>query len=116
MERIFTELFMSKKIREMEEPVGDLLPSYNVTNRKVRRLYDSMSGDELAKTPFWTDLMRLTELRNGVVHGSIRSVGKEEAQKAVRAAHELQSHVVFKVYGIPAGRDTVPAALVPGTA
>ena len=91
-EQAFTVFWRTLGLTKLEPAVDDLLPSYSLTNGKVRRLYAILTGDHIEKADFWPRLSALSKLRNEAVHGG-RKVTEQEAQEALSVATQLINHL-----------------------
>jgi len=87
-----SEIFRSKSLSYLEDPIDELLPNYNFANDKVRRLYVALTGDKIHHAFFWEDYKRMVALRNKAVHAGGR-VPKEQAEVGVRTAEHFIAHL-----------------------
>lgn len=91
-ELAFARAFTARKIQELADPVMDLLPSNNLGNERVRKLFDALAGGELATKPFWIAFKASSERRNKAVHHG-GSLSEQEARDSIAAAKQLIAHV-----------------------
>ena len=66
--------------------------SASFDNDLVRRLYVTLSNDEIQKAPFWARYAAHVELRNKIVHEG-RAVTKSEAEESYQAAMDFIRHI-----------------------
>ena len=92
VERAISRAFKTKGLDYLEQPVEDLLSSYNLTNPRVQNIYNAISGDEIQKQPFWQQFKESAERRNKAVHeGKIAT--KAEAETSFSAATSLVKYL-----------------------
>ena len=91
-ERVLRVYFRAKKVVFLEEPVEELLPSYNLTNDKVRRIYIALTDDSIHKQFFWTEYKTMVSIRNKAVHSGAR-VQESQAQMVLRIACSVVKHL-----------------------
>jgi hypothetical protein len=92
VERAISRAFKTKGIDYLEQPVEDLLPSYNLANDRVRNLYNAATGGEIQKQSFWQQFKESATRRNKAVHeGKIAT--KAEAEAAFNAASSLVAYL-----------------------
>src|SRR5687768_16772983 len=72
VERVLRAWFKCRSLTDLESAVGDLLPSYNLSNEKLRKLYTSLTGDAIQHQSFWSEYKVLVSLRNKAIHGGVR--------------------------------------------
>jgi hypothetical protein len=92
-ENAFSNLLELRGISELEDSIGDLLPSYSLANERVRGLYVSLSGDSIQERPFWAGFKAAASLRNKLIHRGARATA-DQAQEAVNSTSELVKHLV----------------------
>ena len=79
-------------IHYLEQPIEDLLSSYNLANDRVRSLYNAVTGDEIQNQPFWDQFKDSATRRNKAVHvGKIAT--KAEAEASFNAASNLVAYL-----------------------
>lgn len=91
-ERTLSESFAKKGIQYLEEPVGEFLNGYNITNYRIRSLYTALTRDEIQNQPFWEKLMKSSTRRNKIIHEGL-IVGKTEADESYQAVGNLIAHL-----------------------
>lgn len=92
VERALSRAFKSKGIDYLEQPVFKLFPSYNLANKRVRNLYNAVTGNEIQKQSFWKEFKASATRRNNAVHdGKIAT--KAEAEDSFTAATELVAYL-----------------------
>ena len=92
VERAISRAFKTKGLDNLEQPVEDLLSSYNLANPRVQNIYNAISGDEIQKQPFWQQFKESAVRRNDAVHeGKIAT--KAEAETSFSAATSLVKYL-----------------------
>jgi hypothetical protein len=76
----------------MEDSVDELLPSYNLTNDKVRKVYFALSNDPINQQFFWSEYKVVVSLRNKAIHAGSR-IQESQAQMVVRVAKLVVRHL-----------------------
>jgi len=90
LELLFTEM----GIGHLFGPFEEFVATYNLASSdpKLRKMYTALSGDQIAETPFWAQLVELPKKRNRIAHHG-EDVSKEEAQRLCEAAESLLNHL-----------------------
>ena len=91
-ERSLSESFTKKGIQYLQEPVLDFLNGYNLANKRVRKLYTALTGDEIQKQAFWKRYTDSAERRNRIMHQGA-AAARDEAEESLKAASDLVSHL-----------------------
>lgn len=91
-EQTLSDVFKYRKFDFLESAIDDLLPSYNLANDKVRRLYVAMTGNPIHQEFFWHEYKKMVSLRNKVIHGGCH-VSKAQAEEACRTAKHFVKHL-----------------------
>ena len=91
-ERVLRTYFRFKEITFLEKAIEDLLPSYNLANEKVRRVYFALSGDAIHQQYFWTEYKTMVNIRNKAVHAGTR-IQQSQAQMVCRIASSVVKHL-----------------------
>lgn len=92
VESVLRTYFRVKGLENLEEPIDDLLPSYNLANDKVRRLYSALTDDHVHREFFWSEYKVMVGIRNKAVHGGAR-VQESQAQMVLRIATSVVKHL-----------------------
>ena len=92
VERVFRTYFRVKDLEHLEAPVEDLLPSFNLANDKVRRLYSALTNDHVHREFFWSEYKTMVTIRNKAVHAGAR-VQESQAQMVIRIAASVLKHL-----------------------
>lgn len=92
VERAISRAFKAKGIDYLEQPIEDLLPSYNLANDRVRSLYNAATGGEIQKQPFWQQFKDSATRRNKAVHEGNIAI-KAEAEASFNAASSLVAYL-----------------------
>ncbi len=90
--RVLTDSFQAKGLTHLEEAVVDLLPGYNLANKRIRNVYNAIKGDDIHNQPFWAAFVASAERRNKVTHEGL-IVNKEEAEASLKVARELVDYL-----------------------
>jgi hypothetical protein len=92
IERSLSDSFARKGIQSLEETVADILNGYNLANGKVRKLYTSLTGDQIQEQPFWGDFLRSAKRRDDIIRKGL-IVARTDAEESIAAAHEFLAHL-----------------------
>jgi len=90
VERTLSDAFARKGIQSLEETVAD--NGYNLANDKVRKLYSSLTGDEIQERPFWGGFLRSAKRRDNVTRKGL-IVGRTDAEESIAAATDFLAHL-----------------------
>jgi hypothetical protein len=91
-ERALSRAFAAKGIGYLEEAIEDFLPAYNLANKRLRNLYNAVTGDEIQKQSFWPAFTESATLRNKAVHEG-KIVTKAEAEASFKATSDLVAYL-----------------------
>ena len=91
-ERVISTYFRSRKVQFLEDAVEDLLPSYNLANDKVRRIYIALTQDQIQQQYFWSEYKTMVSIRNKAVHAGVR-IQESQAQMVARIAASVVKHL-----------------------
>lgn len=91
-ERVIRAYFRSHKVQFLEEAVEDLLPSYNLANDKVLRIYIALTQDQIHQQYFWSEYKTMISIRNKAVQAGIR-IQESQAQLVARIAASVVKHL-----------------------
>jgi hypothetical protein len=92
VERTLAQFFRNQQLKHLEGPIDDLLPSYNLANEKVRKLYTAVTGDKIQTQFFWIEYKTMVMIRNKAVHAGHR-IEKSQAQMVLRVAKSILKHL-----------------------
>lgn len=92
VERSLSDAFARKGIQSIEESVADILNGYDLSNDKVRKLYSSLTGDEIREQPFWERFLRSAKRRDNIVRKGL-IVGRTDAEESIAAADGFLAHL-----------------------
>jgi hypothetical protein len=91
-EQKLSEAFTTKGFLELQEQVMAFLNGYNLAaNNKIRKLYVSLTSDEVHKCQFWSKFKKSATRRNQIIHKGVR-VDKAAAEESYQAADALLVH------------------------
>jgi hypothetical protein len=86
-------LFRINDIAYLTDPVGNLLPSYNLGSDRVRKLYVAVSGDPIQSEAFWSAFKQHTKRRHAVLHEG-REPEPWESEASIEAVRSVVSHLL----------------------
>lgn len=92
IERVFRAYFKHRALAYVEAAIEDLLPSYNLSSDKVRKLYSSLTGDAIQHEHFWSEYKAMVSLRNKAVHAGAR-LQESQAQMVTATAERVLRHL-----------------------
>lgn len=87
-ERAISSALMQKDLVYLEDAIFGFLPGFSLANKRVRDLYNALTGRQMQNEPFWQSFKESAERRNKAVHKGL-SLTKEEAEISVKAAFDL---------------------------
>ena len=91
-ERVISTYFRFREVEFLEDSVEDLLPSYNLANDKVRRIYVALTQDQIHQQYFWSEYKTMVSIRNKAVHAGVR-IQESQAQMVSRIATSVVKHL-----------------------
>ena len=91
-ERVLRTYFVVREVAFLENPIGDLLPSYNLSNDRVRKVYTALTDDPVHQQFFWSEYKVVVSLRNKAVHAGAR-IQESQAQMVLRVAKLVVKHL-----------------------
>ena len=91
--RTFDALFKANGLHKIQSSLESLIPTYNLSNEKLRKLYCDLTGDSIQHRPFWSEYKILIQLRNKTVHGGAR-LQQSNTLVALTAAERLIRYLV----------------------
>jgi len=91
-EQVISRTFRAKGIQYLENAIDEMVPTYNLSNDKVRMLYVSLTEDSIQHEFFWEDYKRMVSLRNKAIHAGGK-VQREQAEVGIRAAGHFIAHL-----------------------
>ena len=91
-ERVLRTYYRFKEVTFLENAIEDLLPSYNLANEKVRRVYVALTGDPIQQQYFWSEYKTMVTIRNKAVHAGAR-IQESQAQMVCRIASSVVKHL-----------------------
>jgi hypothetical protein len=95
-ERSLSNAFASRGVQYLQDSVTDFLNGYNLANKRIRRLYTALTGDEVQNAPFWQPFKESSKRRNNIIHGGM-IVQKSDAENSHKAANELLVHLGYGI-------------------
>lgn len=91
-ERVLSKEFLDKGLTYLEDAVLDLLSGYNLGNKRILDLFNSMTGKRPQDQPFWQAFKNSSQLRNKIVHHG-QAVTRPDAVSSHTAASELIAYI-----------------------
>jgi hypothetical protein len=91
-ERVLRAYFLARGVSFLEDSVDDLLPSYNLSNDKVRKVYVALTSDPIHQEFFWSEYKVVVSLRNKAIHAGAR-IQESQAQMVLRVAKLVIKHL-----------------------
>ena len=91
-ERKLSEAFAAISLDYVAAWLRDQLNGYNLANEKNRKLYVSLTGDDVHLTTFWSKFKKSAERRNNIIHEGLK-VDKAAAEESYQAAQDLLLHL-----------------------
>jgi predicted RNA-binding Zn-ribbon protein involved in translation (DUF1610 family) len=94
MARAITNALISRGVGYLDKPISELVSSYSPNNENTRRLYNSLTGDNVAGLGYWKDYKLMVERRHDCVHeGAHRQISEQDARQGIDAATRLIEHI-----------------------
>jgi hypothetical protein len=84
--------FAARGVADLQDPVFDLLAGYNLGNERTRKLYTSLTGDEIQKQAFWPAFKKSADQRNTIIHRGTKA-SKAEAEQSLAATAAFVQHL-----------------------
>jgi hypothetical protein len=91
-EQVISAAYKQRGIADLEDPVNELFPAFNLGNERLRRLYLALTGDVIQEQPWWSEYIEHTRRRNRVVHHGERP-SKEDAEASISVAKQFADHL-----------------------
>jgi hypothetical protein len=93
-ERVMTETFLRRRIDYLSDPLGRLLPNYNIGNDRVRKIYEAVTNDSIAAADNarWQRFQQHVKKRHGVVHRG-QEATQSDAGASITVVEEIIEHV-----------------------
>jgi hypothetical protein len=92
-ERALSQAFKAKGIAHLQKRFDGFFSGYNLSNEKVRNLYNAVTEDKIQDQPFWTAFEKSAERRQRAVHRGYVAP-ESEARASVQAATEFVAHML----------------------
>jgi hypothetical protein len=96
VERVISQSFARSNIPQVAGPIDGLLNGYNISNPKVRSLFDALTGKKVAqdKQDIWDKFMKSVTRRNRAVHAGNQPT-KTEAEESLDVVREMVQYLVL---------------------
>ncbi len=91
-ERAISQAFAEKSIEYLEQSVLEFLSGYNLATKRIRNLYNAVTGKRIQDQPFWQAFTESAARRNDTVHGGT-IVTKQEAEESYKATSRLVEYL-----------------------
>ena len=102
------EMLRARELGEFEDVIPDLLPGYNLKDRRGQRVFHALTGTSIQSAKFWSSYMAHVTLRNHVVHRG-RQVTAKEATASIEAAEAFHEFVAAAWEAAPQQPSPAPA-------
>lgn len=93
VDRALAKSFKSKGVPELDDPIGRLIGTNALVREQNRKLYETLTGDQIGQEAFWADYRTLVENRNRIAHKGTR-ISDTDARKDIENAKLFVEHVV----------------------
>ena len=98
MEGVFEYVLHLRSTVEIGKAIGDLIRSYNLNDRKTRRLWESFTGHRVTKDALvWEAYQDHLERRHKLVHRGEFVVTKDKAAASLKAVDALATQIAAVV-------------------
>jgi hypothetical protein len=94
-EQMLSQSFSTKGLEYLKASVTDFLNGYSLYNKRNRKLYVALTGDEVHKATFWSKFKESARRRNNIMHEGL-TVDKADAEESYKAADDLLLHFNIK--------------------
>ena len=92
IERSLSDSFARKGIQSFEDAAANILTGYNLANDMVRKVYASVTGDEMQEQPFWGSFLRSAKRRDNIIRKGL-IVGRTDAEESIETASDFLAHL-----------------------
>lgn len=82
-ERRLSEAFVTTGVQHLKDAVTEFLNGYSLYNRKNRKLYEALTRDKVAQTPFWPNFKKSAKRRNDIIHAA-HTVGRRRRRSPTK--------------------------------
>jgi hypothetical protein len=98
-EIVLSEVWRRRNIDYLSDPLGRLLPNYNIGNDRVKRIYEASTDDSIASADKgrWDRFKQHVKRRNDVVHSGLQAT-RVQADASIRVVEEMIEHVKKHYY------------------
>jgi hypothetical protein len=87
VERSFSDICTKKAMTIPTE-----LKGYNLARKENRKIYTSLTGDQIQQKPFWQKFTESTKRRNSIIHSDHR-IKIEQAEESFSAVSKFVAHI-----------------------
>jgi phage FluMu protein Com len=78
VERVLSQAFNSRRITgDLEEAISAMFPSYNLSNDRIRDLFNALHGREIQNESFWPAFKQSATRRNKIIHNGATATEAE---------------------------------------
>ena len=82
-----------KGVPEIAESSIESLSSYAIgTNKRMQKLYKTLTGDPIEQQPYWGDFIEATRRGNEMVHKDV-DIDHDDAKRFVEAVKKIVEHI-----------------------
>ncbi len=90
--RAFDRAFTAQGLEFLQDAVMAFCPGYNLDNNRIRRLYTSLTKDDIASQPFWASFSASAQRRSRMVHEGSKPT-PQEAADSLKVVEAFLTHV-----------------------
>lgn len=99
-----TALLKMRNDHDLAEPILDLFRASDICNDRLRRIYTTLSKDNVQRASFWQTLKSHHSRRHNIVHKGAKCT-HDEAQESVGVVGQYVHHVETILNGLQRAQD-----------
>jgi len=88
-ERALRRLIASRNVGPLADAIEDFVWRYDLCDKKVRRLWNTLSGDQIQDRPLWDRYQTHIKRRNKAAHSGVAEDGKQMTKKKAEDSIEV---------------------------
>jgi hypothetical protein len=93
-EQRLSEAFTTKGLQYLKDSVIEFLNGYSLANDRIRKLYVTLTGDEVHNAGLWSKFKESATRRNKIMHEGL-TVDKAAAEESYKATNDLLIHLKY---------------------
>ena len=95
VERVISQSLQQSNVSQIAEPVDKLINGYNLSNEKVRLLFDALTGKKIKKEKqqIWEKFRKSVTRRNRAVHAGTQPT-RDEAEQSLFVTTEMIQYLL----------------------